>query len=194
MLTSKSDDHHYRHILVTQIRKVWNDSNSDSPKQYSYAEWAYYLRLLGEDENDSSFHRRPPKTRAADDLEERKKVADHRKGSAAGNVDSTTAGAAKKKDNMTKWSWMGPRSPLMAGDDEPSWLLEKLFAKLEESLTEHWEEHKKQDKEGKEPHKDDADDSDQSGASEQRPTAPAGNEADYEKDVENELGYKAEGR
>ena len=144
-----TDDHHYRHILISQIRRVWVDSNADTPKQYSYAEWAYYLRLLGEDERDERFHRRPPTKSALADLKARQQQA-RRNGHTddEGPMDVTTGGSAKRSDSMTKWSWMGPRSPLLANDDEPSWLLEKLFQRLEESLSEHWKEHQRQDGKG----------------------------------------------
>ena len=170
---------------------MWNDTNADPPKRYSYAEWAYYLRLLGEDENDSRFHRKPPKKAALDDLEERKKEAKNRSGHAVGNIGLTTAGQAKRKDSMTKWSWMGPRSPLMAGDDEPSWLLEKLFAKLETSLQEHWDEHKAQDRLQERASQDDAGHEDDFGGSDHRQSAGHSDEGQYE-GVEKESDQRRE--
>lgn len=147
MTDGNLDEHHFRHILISQIRKVWNDVNSDPPKKYSYAEWAYYLRLLGEDENDRRFHRRPTAKRAAQALKE---AEDNEKNQHAG---LTPSGVVKhgtdldKPRQVTKWSWMGPNSPLLANDDEPSWLLQKLFIRLEDSLSEHWASHHKDDME-----------------------------------------------
>ena len=123
------DDHHYRHILISQIRKVWNDTNSSEDKQYTYAEWAYFLRLLGEDENDDRFHRRLPTKSALQDLHDRKKddekldKAESRRAGQknavpgegpAPETDPKVEPTREEKDQkITKWSWIGPRSPLM---------------------------------------------------------------------------------
>jgi potassium channel subfamily K, other eukaryote len=150
------DEHHYRHILISQLRKVYRDSNSSTPKKYSYGEWAFYLALLGEDENDSKFHRKAPiKTHE----KKAKEILPEKSGDAAGEnekeedeapspteqqdgkVDSSVPGVQKdeeKSEGVVKWSWIGNNSPLMGDQSEPEWLLEKLFAKLEESLRQQW--------------------------------------------------------
>ncbi len=151
------DDHHYRHILISQIRIVYKDTNASVPKKYSYAEWAFFLALLGEDENDSKFHRKAPvkdkdKTRkeilktdksndAAVEKEEYEATDDTATANKDGKVDSSVPGVQKDEENsdgVTKWSWIGNRSPLLGNQSEAEWLLEKLFHKLEESLRDQW--------------------------------------------------------
>lgn len=159
------DDHHYRHILISQLRKVYRDSNASTPKKYDYVEWAFYLALLGEDENDKRFHRKAPvKTTDKKVKEVLKRDAE---GTAAvkedieatgdgdggddgdvngeegtGNEDSAVPGVQKDtettSDGFTRWSWIGNRSPLMGDQNEAEWLLDRLFNKLEESLREQW--------------------------------------------------------
>jgi potassium channel subfamily K, other eukaryote len=158
------DDHHYRHILISQIRKVYRDTNSSTPKKYSYGEWAFYLALLGEDENDSKFHRKAPikphdkkakeilpdKSRdAAGEKEKEEYEAPSPTEQQDGKDDSSVPGVQKNEEKsagVVKWSWIGNRSPLMGDQSEPEWLLEKLFVKLEESLRQQW----KAGKEGRE--------------------------------------------
>ena len=60
------------------------------------------------------------------------------------SFDSEAGKDQKGDEEVTKWSWIGPRSPLMGEKDESEWLLEKLFARLEWSLKEHWDEHKRE--------------------------------------------------
>ena len=152
------DDHHYRHILIAQIRRVYKDGNAITPKKYSYAEWAFFLALLGEDENDSKFHRKAPiktnekkvkdivlkedsKNDAAAEKEEYEATEDTPTAQKNDKVDSSVPGIQKDEEHsegVTKWSWIDNRSPLMGNQSEPEWLLEKLFGKLEASLKEQW--------------------------------------------------------
>src|SRR5271155_5665960 len=139
-----TDDHHYRHILISRIRKVWTDTNAPKPKKYSYLEWAYYLRLLGEDENNPRFHRKAPvqptdpKKSHKDQLAQPKKVPENGGQTDVRMAEENRYGSGQD-DEAKKWSWIGPRSPLMADKGESEWLLDKLFQRLEESLKDHWE-------------------------------------------------------
>lgn len=172
------DDHHYRHILISQLRKVYRDSNASTPKKYSYAEWAFFLALLGEDENDSRFHRKAPvkthdkkvkdiikpnadgmapveKEEQLDEVETPTSAGEgggkegEGEGEGEEKEDSSVPGVKKdtpteegegegEGEGITKWSWIGNRSPLMGDQSEAEWLLDKLFSKLEESLREQW--------------------------------------------------------
>ena len=87
------------------------------------------MRLIGEDEGDSTSHRRAKlhhnrakaeKPRNRDDPDEKEPDATH-------NQDQGTT---------PKWSWIGVNSPLMQEQDEAEWILQRLFEKLEESLRE----------------------------------------------------------
>lgn len=113
-----------------------------TPKKYSYAEWAYFLKLLGEDESDTTFHKRPrPRTRNADakghdemhpSVQQQKDFEDV--GQEIGHTNAEDSMMEDKNEQVTKWSWIGNRSPLMGDKDEAEWLVEKLFQRLEESL------------------------------------------------------------
>jgi len=96
--------HHYQYLLIQELRKMFRYTNSSPPKRFSYEEWAYYLKLLGEDESVSHHHCAP-------------------RGSARGG-----------ERNKGKWSWIGQRSPLMGDREEAEWLLDALADKLEEEI------------------------------------------------------------
>ena len=140
------DEHHYRHILISEIRKVYMDVNSPESKKYSYEEWAYYLKLLGEDERDAKFHRKPPVEveRPGDRLGNGSRVEEeqHMTGQSGGKENDAFAAKEHGEDEscdsagVKKWSWVGNRSPLMGDKSEPEWILENLFRKLEEDLRE----------------------------------------------------------
>ncbi|KAJ4413051.1 hypothetical protein N0V91_000025 [Didymella pomorum] len=106
------DIHFYHFILSKEIRQLMKDVDASPPRQYSYSEWAYYLRLLGQDENDASGHRR---------------ARVHHKHS---NNSTPDLGTADDGDEQA-WSWLGIRSPLMGNSTEAQWLLRRLSAKLE---------------------------------------------------------------
>ncbi|EDU49906.1 potassium channel isoform 2A [Pyrenophora tritici-repentis] len=102
----------YHFVLAKEVRQIMRDAETTPPKQYEYHEWEYYLRLIGQDESDSSNHRKP------------KAYTHHDDGS---TPDIGTADDGKK----LAWSWLGIRSPLMGNQSEPQWLLQRLAAKLE---------------------------------------------------------------
>ncbi|KAF2104383.1 potassium channel [Rhizodiscina lignyota] len=106
---TEADTHFYHYLLARELRNLMRDVNKSPPKQYSYAEWAYFLMLIGQDEDDPDFHRRPPGTPPASD------------------EDLPGVCAAK-------WSWLGPRSPLMASKTESEWILERVSVVLETEL------------------------------------------------------------
>jgi potassium channel subfamily K len=106
------DIHFYHFILAKEIRQMLSDIGSSPPRKYSYDEWSYYLKLIGQDEDDISNHRMP------EDLPQ------HKKG------DAPDIGTASNGGEVN-WSWLGIRSPLMGNTNEPEWILQRLTAKLE---------------------------------------------------------------
>ncbi|EXJ95278.1 hypothetical protein A1O1_00398 [Capronia coronata CBS 617.96] len=124
---SEEDEHHYRHALLSEIRKVYADTTAATPKRYSYAEWARFLQLLGEDEHDSSYHSRAIDAERGSSTEE---------GPNESKQEATFSRKDEGKDAEQKksWSWLGVRSPLMGDKEEAEWLLEKLLQRLEQSL------------------------------------------------------------
>jgi potassium channel subfamily K len=106
---------HYHCILIKEIGKVMRHLDSSPPRKYTFDEWAWYLKLIGEDESNAETHRKAPRKPKAD----------------GEGLASATDGEAK-----TKWSWVGNRSPLMGNKEEAEWVLERLTKKLEEELEE----------------------------------------------------------
>ncbi len=105
-----------------------------------------FLKLLGEDEHDVAYHKRAPAFGQQKDTE-RKPGGRHKDNparqeqrdfEAGGQEGAYTKGQGKDSEgsepDVTKWSWIGNRSPLMGDKEEAQWLLEKFFQRLEESL------------------------------------------------------------
>lgn len=109
------DIHFYHYILAKELRTLMRDVDASPPKQYTYQEWNYYLRLIRQDENDTSAHRRP-------------RVHHERK--PQGRPDLGTADEGERN----AWSWLGVRSPLMGNKSEAEWLLQRLSATLEHQM------------------------------------------------------------
>jgi potassium channel subfamily K len=109
------DIHFYHFVLAKEVRQMLSDMQISPPRQYTYEEWVYYLRLLGQDEEDASGHRRP------EDQHQ------HSKG------DTPDIGTADDGDGIN-WSWLGIRSPLMGNTNESEWLLQRLATKLEAEM------------------------------------------------------------
>ena len=143
--TIAADIHHFRYILITEIRNVYADVSATTPKKYTYDEWSYYLRLLGEDEADSKFHRKAPvkvdtseMTPATGESTTMAQEEAEPGNDQAGQKHAYTEKDERKEDegpdSIRQWSWIGNRSPLMGDKDEPEWILEKLFERLESEL------------------------------------------------------------
>jgi len=123
--------HLYHYLLVREIRKVMQDANQTPPRKYSFSEWAWFLRLMGEDESSSKFHGKAPVT------EERKDGDPPQVGEAANDINDK---ADVGEEN--KWSWLGARSPLMGETEEAEWVLERLTMTLERELKKQREQQK----------------------------------------------------
>lgn len=48
---------HYHVVLIGEIGKVMKHLNSNPPRKYTFDEWAWYLKLIGEDESSADTHR-----------------------------------------------------------------------------------------------------------------------------------------
>lgn len=116
------DTHLYHYVLAKELRNLMRDVNASPPRQYNYREWAWYLKLMGQDENDENLHRKPPVKVRSEKLPGQGKVQLEKLGSGGG------------EDGDLRWSWLGTRSPLMGNKSEAEWLLEKLSAVLEREL------------------------------------------------------------
>ncbi|KAG5981981.1 hypothetical protein E4U55_002443 [Claviceps digitariae] len=140
------------HLLLSkEIQLVSQHLREPEPRRYTFEEWAWYLGLIGEDERDPMRHQKVvPKEKH----KRRKRIWNHdrRKDRDAesqfahspevdlnnappGAVEAAAELGMIKSDRM-KWSWVGIRSPLMGGQEESEWILDKLMERLQESL---WE-------------------------------------------------------
>lgn len=45
------DNHFYNYVLSCELRKVQKDLSEDPPKQYSWREWEYFLKLMGNEQD-----------------------------------------------------------------------------------------------------------------------------------------------
>ena len=114
---------HYRPLLLMrEIENVVEHVDASPPRKYTYAEWTWFLTLLGEDESDPSQHRSAEAVREYDQGEY------HDKDVREPGLQEETKGPIKP------WSWLGERSPLMSTDDEPKWVLQRLMEALRREL------------------------------------------------------------
>lgn len=142
------DIHHYRHMLLDEIRRVYVDVNAAEPKKYTYEEWSHFLELLGEDEGNAKYHRKAPmkpqksklsRTKTGDEttaIAAEEEEAEDFKGDSGQKHAKIEEDEPDNDASIKQWSWIGHRSPLMGGKDEPEWILEKLFERLGEELQE----------------------------------------------------------
>ncbi|KAA8565552.1 hypothetical protein EYC84_009408 [Monilinia fructicola] len=110
------DQHQFHCILVKEIGKVIKHLNSSPPRKYTFDEWAWYLKLIGEDESEVKNHRKA--------IREPKKGEEGGLGGAKGGM---------RENRREKWSWVGNRSPLMGNKEEsdPALRAWKCASKLE---------------------------------------------------------------
>lgn len=107
-------------VLIDEISRVTQHLKTHPPRKYSFEEWAWFLRLIGEDESRADTHKKPvPKSR--------KKKQD-------GTVEGGEGHEEADNPDKLQWSWVGSRSPLMGSQEEAEWILDKLESRLAELL------------------------------------------------------------
>ena len=119
------DVHEYHFQLIREFRNVMKHLNESPPRRYTYEEWAWFLKLMGEDEDNQLSHRKAPI---------QPKTADHKE------PDIQQGTTDDKEQSKRQWSWLGNRSPLMGEVDEPEWVLERLSITLEKEMKNQFEE------------------------------------------------------
>ena len=113
------DVHFYHFVLAKEVRHLMKDIHASPPIEYSYPEWAYYLKLIGQNEDNPDLHREAP-------------IKVNRRQEAA--LTETADAEAQPRAGMKPWSWLGDRSPLLGEKTESQWILERLSATLEYEL------------------------------------------------------------
>ncbi|KAK1779666.1 hypothetical protein QBC45DRAFT_130267 [Copromyces sp. CBS 386.78] len=105
-----TDSAEYHLTLIEEIGRVTHHLKSHPPRKYTFQEWAWYLRLIGEDESDAAKHRKPHTHRGSESKDE------------------------LEGKERARWSWVGSRSPLMSSQEEAEWILERLIETLNGEL------------------------------------------------------------
>lgn len=118
-------DFHF--LLISEIQVLTKHLKSQKPHKYSFEEWAWYLKLIGEDESSAETHRKArPKAKHRHHHHHDKRTNDSPEKGQDENTDS---------EHVTTWSWVGNRSPLMGSQEETEWILDRLMERLRESLS-----------------------------------------------------------
>ncbi|KAJ9419359.1 hypothetical protein QL093DRAFT_2590998 [Fusarium oxysporum] len=97
-------------LLISELQVVIGHLKEPKPHHYTFDQWVWYLKLIGEDEHS-------PQTHCKVNLEKTRHYP---------NEDDS--------DRVFKWSWVGNGSPLLGAEEESKWILGRLMDKLEESL------------------------------------------------------------
>jgi potassium channel subfamily K len=123
-IPSNKADYHL--TLVEEIGRVMQHLKRTPPRKYTFPEWAWYLRLIGEDEgNADTHHEVHPKVHKG----VRHRL--HKTGQNGEELQEERGGDVERVlHHPDSWSWVGSRSPLMGSKEEAEWILEKLTAKL----------------------------------------------------------------
>ncbi|RDA87826.1 hypothetical protein CP532_2994 [Ophiocordyceps camponoti-leonardi (nom. inval.)] len=132
-------------LLITEIQHVAKHLREDEPRRYTFEEWAWYLGLIGEDERKPEMHRKAiPKEKRkhrrhhGHHPHKHKHARHHHHNQEEPRAEASTAPAEGLddgvEDDMLKWSWVGKYSPLVGGQEESEWILERLMMSLHESL------------------------------------------------------------
>ncbi|KAL8827277.1 MAG: hypothetical protein Q9170_007078 [Blastenia crenularia] len=127
------DVHEYHFQLIREFRNVMKHLNESPPRRYTYEEWAWFLKLMGENEDNQLSHRQAP-------IQPR--TADHKE------ADIQQGTTDDKEQSERQWSWLGNRSPLMGEVDEPEWVLERLSITLEKEMRKQFDEQRRARREG----------------------------------------------
>lgn len=118
------DPHRYHLLLIKELRNVIKHTNESPPRKYTYDEWVWFLKLMGEDESSDVSHRKPPAKVEAKNP--------HRNG--PHSIELQQGQTNDNDGRILPWSWLGTRSPLMGEAEEADWVLERLSVRLEKQL------------------------------------------------------------
>ncbi|TPX14644.1 uncharacterized protein E0L32_005336 [Thyridium curvatum] len=147
----------YLSLLIDEIARVTQHLRHQPPRKYSFHEWAWYLRLIGEDEHDAATHRKArPHVHSKNcrhdgggggsnsssiNNNNTKDKHHHLHGGVVGRQSAaerregeTKAAELDEEEHEMQWSWVGTRSPLMGSQQEAEWILGKLTERLQKEL------------------------------------------------------------
>ncbi|RYP22443.1 hypothetical protein DL765_001655 [Monosporascus sp. GIB2] len=118
----------YHLILIEEIVRVTKHLQQSPPRKYTFREWAWFLRLIGEDEGSVETHRRATGRLRSKERHIRPEQSGPNRNGQESRADTAEGAEA------SKWSWIGHRSPLMDTREEAEWILYRLEQKLREEL------------------------------------------------------------
>ncbi|KAM0426639.1 hypothetical protein ACHAPT_007955 [Fusarium lateritium] len=129
----------FHFLLISEIQVLAGHLKSHKPHHYSFEQWAWYLKLMGEDEGNAETHRK------ADPRSGHRHHHHHHHHHGHGRGRSVERGGygspdrndeeSPESEEAAAWSWVGNRSPLMGSQEETEWILERLMDRLRESLS-----------------------------------------------------------
>jgi potassium channel subfamily K len=107
-------------VLIDEIASVTRDLNSSPPREYTFEEWMWYLKLIEED----------------DDHQQNYSIASS--ASTSKEKEKGGEGEGMRTDGRDlvarQWKWMDTNSPLMGNPEEPQWVLRRLTRRLQREL------------------------------------------------------------
>ncbi|KAI6835868.1 voltage-gated potassium channel [Hortaea werneckii] len=154
------DIHFYHYVLARECRNLMKELGNGSTKQYTWEEWEYFLKLVDneDDASDDREKREPtsvlpqklqhsssdvssPAVASGTDgavyreheMQEWKRLHEgHKRNKLRSNPDGINRRPTTAE--LTDWSWLSNKSPLMSTKSETEWILERLSAVLETEL------------------------------------------------------------
>lgn len=143
---SGANIHEYHYLLAREFHNVMRHLNESPPRQYTYEEWSWFLKLMGEDEGRAESHRTPLPGNKEEGKGDAKSSAPGGGGKGEGGGKKGDDAKPDIQDPQTddakpgrEWSWIGSRSPLMGEMEEAEWVLRRLSITLEKALKRHSE-------------------------------------------------------
>ncbi|QIW99308.1 hypothetical protein AMS68_004826 [Peltaster fructicola] len=132
----------YHYVLSREIRDVMKDLGASPPKKYSWGDWEYFIKLMGNDlaaqeEDHSEFPGQDiPDLLVPDHLAVHRSPTDTSLGSPKLTHVGRDEREALQNTHTWKmpWSWLSNESPLMCARNESEWIMERLSAALEREL------------------------------------------------------------
>lgn len=149
----------YHYVLARECRNVQKDLSASPPVQYTWQDWEYFLKLMGNEDDPEDF----PGQEHPDILvpDEMRTVPSNGSDATITETDGAVDRETEKKEwkrahdshkkltphpdrrdrkrhstfmGMQNWSWLSSKSPLMGNKSESEWILERLSAALEREL------------------------------------------------------------
>ncbi|KAF2724731.1 hypothetical protein K431DRAFT_281682 [Polychaeton citri CBS 116435] len=125
----QKDTEFYHYVLARECRNVQNDISARPPRQYSWADWEYFLKLIGNSAVSRVYTF--PGQRHPDVLTPAPLRCPPTNSSGDHSAAIDDRQQQEKDPYGQDWSWMSSESPLLGQKTESEWLLERLLAALE---------------------------------------------------------------